>query len=140
MMTRLEPKLAQTHVALTGPTRQQVLQLIITRLQPKLAQNHVTLTGSTRQQVLQLMITRLESKLAQTHVALTGPTRQQVLQMMTRLLSNMTWAILWISTQPLKSLKISLRWAFLSKVYEVWAKQHYRGATFHDTESDAKFE
>ena len=40
----------------------------------------VALTGSTRQQVLQLMMTMLESKLAQTHVALTGPTRQQVLQ------------------------------------------------------------
>ena len=31
MMTRLESKLAQTHVALTGPTRQQVLQLMMTR-------------------------------------------------------------------------------------------------------------
>ena len=41
--------------------------------------SHVALTGPTRQQVLQLMITRLESKLAQTHVALIGPTRQQVL-------------------------------------------------------------
>ena len=38
--------------------------------------------GPTRQQVLQLMMTRLELKLAQTHVALTGPTRQQVLQLM----------------------------------------------------------
>ena len=32
MMTRLELKLAQTHVALTSPTRQQVLQLMMTRL------------------------------------------------------------------------------------------------------------
>ena len=32
MMARLELKLAQTHVALTGPTRQQVLQLMMTRL------------------------------------------------------------------------------------------------------------
>ena len=31
MMARLESKLAQTHVALTGPTRQQVLQLMMTR-------------------------------------------------------------------------------------------------------------
>ena len=31
-MTRLESKLAQTHVALTGPMRQQVLQLMMTRL------------------------------------------------------------------------------------------------------------
>ena len=30
-MTRFESKLAQTHVALTGPTRQQVLQLMMTR-------------------------------------------------------------------------------------------------------------
>ena len=30
-MTRLELKLAQTHVALTGQTRQQVLQLMMTR-------------------------------------------------------------------------------------------------------------
>ena len=76
-----------THVVLTGPTRQQVLQLMMTRLETKLAQTHVALTGPTKQQVLQLMTTRLESKLAQTHVALTSPTRQQVLQlMMTRLL------------------------------------------------------
>ena len=75
------------HVALTGPTRQQELQLMMTRLKSKLAQTHVALTGPTRQQVLQLMMTRLESKLARTHVALTGPTRQQILQlMMTRLL------------------------------------------------------
>ena len=55
---------------------------MMTRLESKLAQTHVALTGSTRQQVLQLMMTRLESKLAQTHVALTGPMRQQVLQLM----------------------------------------------------------
>ena len=68
---------------------QQVLQLMMTRLESKLAQTHVALTGPTRQQVLQLMMTTLESKLAQTHVALTGPTRQQVLQlMMTRLNQN----------------------------------------------------
>ena len=74
------------HVALTGLTSQQVLQLMMTRSESKLAQTHVALTGPMRQQVLQLMMTRLESKLAQTHVALTGPTRQQVLQlMMTRL-------------------------------------------------------
>ena len=57
MMTRLESKLAQTHVALTGPTRQQVLQLMMTRLESKLAQTHVVLTGPMRQQVLQLMMT-----------------------------------------------------------------------------------
>ena len=61
MMTRLESKLAQTHVALTGPTRQQVLQLMMTRLESKIAQTHVALTGPTRQQVLQLMMTRLKS-------------------------------------------------------------------------------
>ena len=33
VMTRLESKLAQTHVALTGPTRQHVLQLMMTRLE-----------------------------------------------------------------------------------------------------------
>ena len=60
MMARLESKLAQTHVALTGPTRQQVLQLMMTRLESKLAQTHVALTGPTRQQVLQLMMTRKE--------------------------------------------------------------------------------
>ena len=59
MMTRLESKLAQTHVALTDPTRQQVLQLIMTRLESKLAQTHVTLADPTRQQVLQLMMIRL---------------------------------------------------------------------------------
>ena len=31
MMTKLESKLAQSHVALTGPTRQQGLQLMMTR-------------------------------------------------------------------------------------------------------------
>ena len=86
MVTRLESKLAQTHVALTSPTRQQVLQLMVTRLESKLAQTHVALTGPTRQQVLQLMMAILESKLSQTHVALTGSTKQHVLQlMMTRL-------------------------------------------------------
>ena len=45
----IQSKLAQTHVALTGPTRQQVLQLIMTRLESKLAQTHVALTGLTRQ-------------------------------------------------------------------------------------------
>ena len=60
-MTRLESKLAQNHVALTGPTRQQVLQLMMTRLESKIAQTHVALTGPTRQQVLQLMMTRLKS-------------------------------------------------------------------------------
>ena len=52
MMTRLESKLAQTHVALTGPTRQQVLQLMMTRLKSKPAQTHVALTGPMSQQVL----------------------------------------------------------------------------------------
>ena len=59
MLTRLESELAQTHVALTGPTMQQVLQLMLTRLESKLAQTHVALTGPTMQQVLQLMMTRL---------------------------------------------------------------------------------
>ena len=35
--------------------------------------------------------------------------------------SNMTWRIWWIFTQLLKNLKISFRWVFLSKVYQVWA-------------------
>ena len=82
MMTRLESKLAQTHVALTGSTRQQVLQLMMTRLESKFAQTHGALASPMRQLVLQLMMTRLESKLAQSRVALTGPTRQQVLQLM----------------------------------------------------------
>ena len=47
-----------THVALTGPTRQQELQLMMTRLKSKLAQTHVALTDPMRQQVLQLMMTR----------------------------------------------------------------------------------
>ena len=67
MMTRLELKLAQTHVALTGPTRQQVLQLMMTRLESKLAQTHVALTGPMRQQVLQLMMTRLEPRVSRGH-------------------------------------------------------------------------
>ena len=62
MMTRLESKLAQIHVALTGPTRQQVLQLRMTRLESKLAQTRVVLTGSTKQQVLQLMMTIFKPK------------------------------------------------------------------------------
>ena len=62
MMTRLESKLAQTHVALTGPTRQQVLQLMMTRLESKLAQTYVALTTPTRQQVLRLMMTRSKRK------------------------------------------------------------------------------
>ena len=45
----------------------------------KLAQTHVALNSPTRQQVLQLMMTWLELRLAQAHVALTGPMRQQVL-------------------------------------------------------------
>ena len=59
-MTIYESKLAQTHVALTDPTRHQVLQLMMTILESKLAQTHVTLTSPTRQQVLQLMMTLLE--------------------------------------------------------------------------------
>ena len=35
--------------------------------------------------------------------------------------SNMTWRIWWVFTQPLKSLKISFWWLFLSKVYKVRA-------------------
>ena len=42
------------------------------------------------------------------------------------LVSNMTWGIWWTSTQPLRSLKTSLRWALLSKVYEVWAEKIQR--------------
>ena len=38
-------------------------------------------------------------------------------------LSNMTWGIWWIFTQPLESPKISLQWAILYKVYEIWAKE-----------------
>ena len=49
-------------------------------------------------------------------------------------ISNMTWVIWGIFTQPLKSLKITLTWAlFVHKVYRVWAKK-YRGVIFHDTE------
>ena len=62
MMTRLESKLTQTHVALTSPTRQHVLQLMMTRLELKLAQTYVALTAPTRQQVLQLMMTRSKRK------------------------------------------------------------------------------
>ena len=58
---RSELKLAQTHVALTGPTRQQVLQLMMTWLELKLAQTHIALTGLTREQVLQLMMTSIFS-------------------------------------------------------------------------------
>ena len=54
-------ELAQTQVALTGPKRQQALQLMMTRLESKLAQTHVGLTDPTRQQVLQLKMTRLVS-------------------------------------------------------------------------------
>ena len=49
----------------------------------------------------------------------------------------MTWGILWIFTQPLKSSKILFQCAILSKVYEVWAKT-YGGVIFHDTEQWCK--
>ena len=39
---------------------------------------------------------------------------------------KMTWEIWWIFTQPLKSPKIPLRWAILSKVCEVCAKKIQR--------------
>ena len=51
--------------------------------------------------------------------------------------SNITWGIWWIFTQALKSLRISLQWAILSKVYAVWAKK-YREVIFHDTEQWCK--
>ena len=113
MLTRLESELAQTHMALTGPTMQQVLQLMLTRLESKLGQTHVSLTGPTMQQVLQLMMTRLESKLAQTHVALTGPAMQQVLQlMMTRLwLLNLHLLKFWDYSLLFT---IAIRWIFKS--------------------------
>ena len=53
-------------------------------------------------------------------------------------ISNMTWVIWGIFTQPFKSLKITLTWAlFVHKVYRVWAKK-YRGVIFHDTEQWCK--
>ena len=60
-MTCIELKLAQTHVALTGPTRQQVLQLMMTCTELKLAQTHVPLIGPTREEVLKLMMTCIKS-------------------------------------------------------------------------------
>ena len=53
--------------------------------------------------------------------------------------SNMTWGILWILTQTLKSPKILLQWAILSKVYEVWAK-NTEELSFMALNSDEKFE
>ena len=44
--------------------------------------------------------------------------------------SNMTWEIWWMFTQPLKSLKISFRWALFV--------QSYRGVILHDTEQWCK--
>ena len=40
--------------------------------------------------------------------------------------SNMTWGIWWIFTQPLKSLKIPFDGLFFSKVFNVWAKKIQR--------------
>ena len=42
-----------------------------------------------------------------------------------RLVRQITWGILWIFTQPLKSPKISLRWAIFvqSTLYGVWAEK-----------------
>ena len=51
MMTCIEVKLAQTNVALIGPMRQQVLQLIMTCIELKHAETHVALIGPTRQEV-----------------------------------------------------------------------------------------
>ena len=53
--------------------------------------------------------------------------------------SNMTWGILWILTQTLKSPKILLQWTILSKVYEVWAK-NTEELSFMALNSDEKFE
>ena len=50
--------------------------------------------------------------------------------------SNVTWGI-WILTQPLKSLKNSLRWALFLKVYKAWAKK-YRGDILMTPKSDTK--
>ena len=72
----------RTNVALTGPKKQQVLQLMMSIIELRLAQTHVALTGPKRQQVLRLMMTCIELKLAQIHVAVTGPKRQEVLQQM----------------------------------------------------------
>ena len=53
--------------------------------------------------------------------------------------SNMTWGILWILTQTLKSPKILLQWTILSKVYEVWAK-NTEELSVMALNSDEKFE
>ena len=52
--------------------------------------------------------------------------------------SNMTWRIWWIFTEPLKSPKISLWWAIF--VQSIWSlsQKKYRGATFNDTEQWCK--
>ena len=39
------------------------------------------------------------------------------------MVSNLTWAVLWIFTQPLKSTKFCIDGLFLFKVYEVWTKE-----------------
>ena len=41
------------------------------------------------------------------------------------LVPKLAWGIWSVFTQPLKSPKISLRWAILSKVYKVWAQRSY---------------
>ena len=62
----------------------------------------MALTGSTKQHVLQLMMTRLEMELAQTHVALTGLTRQKVLQLMMTRLKTVCFSFFFINLQANK--------------------------------------
>ena len=51
--------------------------------------------------------------------------------------SNMTSRIWWIFTKTLKSSKVLLKWAILSKVYEIWVKKNRR-VIFYDTEKRCK--
>ena len=45
--------------------------------------------------------------------------------------SNMTWGIVWIFTQPPKSLKISLRRALFVESIKVWEKKNARVLSWH---------
>ena len=53
---------------------------------------------------------------------------------------NMTWRTSWVFTQPLKSLKISLRWAH--SVQSIWKFEikNTEELSFMTLNSDAKFE
>ena len=54
--------------------------------------------------------------------------------------SNMTWGICWIFTQPLKSLKVSCRWALFVHGTQHLTCKNTEDLSFITLNSDAKFE